>query len=501
MDASEVLQELEDALDAYRFEDARKVLGSIDPAAFDARQTKRLLGMVRRKRLFPELERTASLFLIAGHSEPGVRLQWAQALIEQKSIGQALSALNAMLGEDLSPRDRSEVVGLTGRAHKQLYVDDGDPGELSAAIAAYSRGWQAHEGDYRWLGINFVALAGVATHAGLDVRFADDPAEVATLIRDEITDIDNKYVWDYGTAMEASVALDDGDGAVKWLKKYATHPEADAFELGSTTRQLKEVWQLEGTEIGAKLLPVLDFELSRREGAEMQLTDEDADVAVFEAVYGDQGVVNMEELDTIQERAMAVARVFNKHTKRPCGTGFLMRGKAECAAWGDEVVFVTNAHVVSDDPADGAPLRAEDASAEFTRLPGRPKVELGELIASSNKKELDVTVLRIVPPAGTAPLQPSSHRPLVPDDDSDPQRIYVIGHPGGRALAISLYDNYLVGYQDPYVHYRSPTEAGNSGSPVFTRDWRLFALHHAARRSLQANEGVLFELIIAGTCA
>jgi hypothetical protein len=67
-----------------------------------------------------------------------------------------------------------------------------------------------------------------------------------------------------------------------------------------------------------------------------------------------------------------------------------------------------------------------------------------------------------------------------------------MGHPKGAELAISLYDNRLVQYCEPYVHYRSPTEGGSSGSPVFTRQWRVFALHHRTRPEQQVNEGVLF---------
>jgi V8-like Glu-specific endopeptidase len=50
------------------------------------------------------------------------------------------------------------------------------------------------------------------------------------------------------------------------------------------------------------------------------------------------------------------------------------------------------------------------------------------------------------------------------------------------------------------VHYRTPTEPGNSGSPVFDDLWRLVALHHAGKSDMrklngkpgtyEANEGI-----------
>ena len=62
-------------------------------------------------------------------------------------------------------------------------------------------------------------------------------------------------------------------------------------------------------------------------------------------------------------------------------------------------------------------------------------------------------------------------------------------------MVVSLFNNDLVGYELPYVHYTSPTEGGSSGSPVLTRDLQTFALHHKTRPSLQANEGVLLDQI------
>src|SRR6266446_4101345 len=85
--------------------------------------------------------------------------------------------------------------------------------------------------------------------------------------------------------------------------------------------------------------------------------------------------------------------------------------------------------------------------------------------------------------------------PGVEDDPATEQRVYVIGHPGGRELAVSLYDNSVAGYARQFVHYRSPTEAGNSGSPVFDRRLKCFAIHHRALEDKQLNEGIILDEI------
>ena len=50
---------------------------------------------------------------------------------------------------------------------------------------------------------------------------------------------------------------------------------------------------------------------------------------------------------------------------------------------------------------------------------------------------MDFTVLKIEPVADAAPLILTRYRPSVPDDD-ETQRIYVMGHPGGEELSVSL---------------------------------------------------------------
>jgi V8-like Glu-specific endopeptidase len=72
----------------------------------------------------------------------------------------------------------------------------------------------------------------------------------------------------------------------------------------------------------------------------------------------------------------------------------------------------------------------------------------------------------------------------------------------------SLQDNILLDYDQRVLHYRSPTEAGSSGSPVFDNNWRLIGLHHSggirmpqlnnAGGTYAANEGITFDAIRRG---
>lgn len=78
------------------------------------------------------------------------------------------------------------------------------------------------------------------------------------------------------------------------------------------------------------------------------------------------------------------------------------------------------------------------------------------------------------------------------------QGVTIIQHPKGGEKRIALRANEVLGQQDQHLYYTTDTEPGSSGSPVFNQDWKVVALHHAARsfNGRDANEGVLFKNIL-----
>ncbi|MET0028110.1 MAG: serine protease [Candidatus Thiodiazotropha sp.] len=497
------LDQLDDALQACEFDRVGEMTASIDPGLFSVDQATVALNMLRRKRRFCELGGMANAFIASGFDAPVFRRQLAQALIDQHRLDMAWRVLQVSdrQAADDDP-ERPEITGLIGRTFKQKYVEGGEAADLQKAVSAYQSGWERRQGDYRWHGINLAALLKRAERDHVNV---DAPVPASTIAAEILTEIQRKRrnmeltVWDYGTAMEASFALGQEQDAVKWASQYVRHPGADAFELGGTLRQLQEVWEIDDSDLGRQLIPVFQYELLQRDGGRVSANamleiKKDA----FEAIYGSEAYVRIEWLQSLSGITQGVARVHNTTTGEPFGTGFVVRGSDLCPAWGDAPVFVTNAHVVSDQAADESPLGPGDASAEFTRMPGRPKAALGEKLFHSPKVKLDCWICRIVLPDSTPRLGTTFYNPLVPASGDRPQRIYVIGHPKGGDLAISMYGNDLVGYEMPYVHYKSPTEGGSSGSPVLNRSLKTFALHHKTREALKVNEGVLLEQIKQG---
>ncbi|MBR8643623.1 trypsin-like peptidase domain-containing protein [Streptomyces tuirus] len=59
------------------------------------------------------------------------------------------------------------------------------------------------------------------------------------------------------------------------------------------------------------------------------------------------------------------------------------------------------------------------------------------------------------------------------------EKVNIIGHPDGRLKEIVLRDNAVLVRLDDFVHYRTDTRPGNSGSPVFNDQWEVVALHHS----------------------
>jgi hypothetical protein len=496
MEPKQYLNELESALEQYRFRDVRALTDQIDPASFDLPQIKKALGLIRRKRQFADLEHAASLFTMAGREDPVIRRQWCQSLLDQGRVLQALAILNLMSQKySDDPVEGPEIRGLSGRAYKQLFIKDGDPQSLRAAITAYRVDWERRQGDYHWHSVNLVALLSRAKRDGISTDNALDAAAIAQQIRDDIEAQGATGIWDYATSMEAAIAQQDDDAILALAKKYIQHPDADAFELASTLHQLKDVWCLEGTAIGNKLLPVLEYAVLQREGGSvhpMQL-GKIPDGQGFEAVYGSEAVVKLQWIDTLYRCCTAIGRIGNAATGDPAGTGFLMSGADLCSGWGNGPLFLTNSHVISLDPVDNAPLRPLEAEIEFTRLNGRPRVRLGELVYSSPRIKMDISILRVIVPPDSGKLELCSILPKI--SNTSMQRVYVIGHPKGQELAVSLYDNSLAEYSEQYVRYRSPTEEGNSGSPVLDRQLSCFAVHHRALIGRQLNEGITLEAI------
>jgi V8-like Glu-specific endopeptidase len=325
--------------------------------------------------------------------------------------------------------------------------------------------------------------------------------------------------WDFATAVEACIGLQQHEDALTWLRRYIESDFTDAFELGSTYRQLTQVWQLTPSEPpGDKILPALKAALLEQQGSNIEITvdeavnetlNELAEDLGYEKILGTEGFRSFKWFQKCMQRAKAVAQVEDT-VGEAVGTAFLVRGGDLKPELGDELLLLTNAHVVSKNSLISDALPPEKVSLTFELWRNEVPLEFTvEQIWTSSPDKMDATLLRPTPAIeGLEPVPIASELPLINDDGEEKSnsRAYVIGHPGGRKLAFSIHDNNLLDADDRLLHYRSPTEPGSSGSPVFNEDWDLIGLHHKGLKRMPrlngkegtypANEGIWIQAII-----
>ena len=496
-------------------------------------ESARLLGTLRRKRLFEPMERLADALVQTGADAPVVRRQLAQALIERGSVVAATAVLRQLDGELAAGRhggdagaagERPEVRGLLGRACKQQYVSAGRPGAprvreaLVEAVRLYHEAYAEAPARHHWHGINAVACLARARRDGVPV---DAPFDERQLAADLLARLEPPAApppasaWDAATALEGWVALGDGARAEERARRYAAHGDADAFELASTLRQLVEVWELDATRgIGALVLPVLQDALLRRTHGHVELSA--AEVASgptgLERVFGAERFRTLAWYARGLARARLVARIATL-SGNGLGTGFLAPGEALVERLRGRWVLLTNAHVVGDPDANPAAHLPSEVVVTFEAEAGAGAAptprRVRRALWSSGRGPLDTTVLELDAPAAALDdghrCEVAERLPATPSD-----RIYIIGHPLGGSLRYSLQDNQFLGWREPLLHYRTPTETGSSGSPLFDDEWRLIGIHHAGSHemprldgegSYAANEGISMHAIRAALAA
>ena len=540
-----LLDELNTAVDHFDRDETARLAGEIVAGlhageVIDAITARKVLAALRRKAYFEQMERVAEALHFTSQDDAQIRRQYAQALIDQGKITGACYVLGPLVEHTaiIDPQENAEGRGLFGRVYKQLYVNavNADPEarhlalsrrNLQRAVDAYLTVYRSDPARHLWHGINAVALASRAKKDGVPLRECPDPIPLAKEI---LTTLEGRGpretlpAWDLATGAEAALALDDAEGAVLWIGQYVQRQDADAFELASTLRQLIEVWGLTIDKTpGSLLLPLLEAHLLLRSGGRVHLnagevkltiqkTEKHAGNAVqLEKILGKEGVVSLSWYRTGLERTRMVAKVLNQ-LEEGFGTGFLVRGGDLLPSLGDEILLLTNAHVVSDDPAVIAKhgsLEPGDATIVFEAFEAaagqKYRVKNKKLLFTSPPEDLDATLLCLDPPVPACQISPvAKNLPALQVDN--PQKVYVIGHPRGGGLSISLNDNLLLDWDDSKIHYRAPTEGGSSGSPVFNQQWSLIGLHHAGSLTMPrlkptdgtyaANEGIWIQRII-----
>jgi N-acetylmuramoyl-L-alanine amidase/endonuclease/exonuclease/phosphatase family metal-dependent hydrolase len=208
--------------------------------------------------------------------------------------------------------------------------------------------------------------------------------------------------------------------------------------------------------------------------------------AIPEVAVGRWLTVQAALLQNLADSRKAVARVTAKGTdyrgiRQPSpwhGTGFLVT----------ENLFLTNHHVLN------SPEVAQTALLEFDYEVGPQQLLAGVqnpqppkqtfrlnpqrlFVTSRTNGGLDFTFVWIeqegVKALGAIPMERASFTV------KRGEMAFIIHHPQGRPKEASVDGTDVLQIQSTVIHYASDTDYGSSGSPVFDRQGRLIALHHA----------------------
>jgi hypothetical protein len=448
-------------------------------------------------------------------AEPATRRLHAQMLMERGFTDEALSRLHGVLVmPGLRDFDRAEALGHIGRIHKDAVIAAADAGDertatasLRLAVEAYLAGRAAYPPKAAWLGINAVALLSRPEALAINPRAHEEARQLAREVQADVAARPMDAYAD-ATLAECQLALGDLTAALPLVHRYVFNPAINVFALNNFHRQLTRVWRLDRrSSPGPEMVALVSAALMGRSDGTLHLSGREvsrAGDAHYEAVFGADRFDSLENYRRGLERCACVARI-GRTAETGAGSGFVLPGRLLSATLDDRFVLVTNAHVVSEDDterADGA-LHPSEAVVTFAALDGvGPDQEFGltRILFSSAREDLDVTVAELSEPI--VPKACYQIAPVLPVRTSQAP-VRIIGHPSGRGLSLSV--NELLDHQPPKLHYRTASEGGSSGSPVFNHDWKLIGLHHAggdamprlnaAPGTYQANEGIWIKSI------
>lgn len=498
-DVPKTTDELGGALDAFDWPEASEICRQLaermgDTAEpFPVDSAKDILSRLRRKRRFGDMKRLAEALVQSGQDDAQVLRQYAQALIDEGSLVAAKGVLDRLASDPEVPaKEKFEAVGLLGRLHKQLYVDARRPGSakqqenLRTGLRFYLDGYRVKPEANLWHGINVVALVARARRDGVDLGAALDTEETALARTVLAAARQSTNPWNAPIRLEANVALRDWQRALIEAGQYVADAKYDAFEFASTLRQLQEVWELSSDrDPGAPLVAVLRAAVVSRVGGEIAVSANDVG-AMRQANFDDERRVPLPWWKLALTRCASVARI-ETEAGRKVGSGFLV-DPADFFAGTPTIagpVLLTNWHVISEAGAYPASIAPAAARARFEA--SGATVQVRAIVgASSTLDACFVSLDPIDPAVECCPVLP----PPIQFDRQQRQRVYVIGYPKGGDLSFSIHDSIWLDMDDTQLHYRTPTDPGSSGSPVFEQEgWKVLALHQAGGRRVPRLRG------------
>lgn len=194
-------------------------------------------------------------------------------------------------------------------------------------------------------------------------------------------------------------------------------------------------------------------------------------VSALERILGKNDLMSVAYLELAVRVARTIGRI---HIKTPegagYGTGFLVSPR----------LLLTNNHVLENKSV------AEASRVEFDFQEGADGKLRSSIFLSfdpatffATDKALDFSLValkgdvRNLSKFGFNGLSAAEGKVIVGE------YVSIIQHPSGQRKQVALRENQIVDVLDNFLHYKTDTSPGSSGSPVFNDQWEMVALHHS----------------------
>ena len=405
-----------------------------------------------------------------------------QALIELDANNSAERLVEHLLRqtEPEAVAARGTMLALLGRLKKTEYVRTRSAAVLNEAIRAYIDAGKTNV-DPMWTGVNAIALRAAANRRSVPDTDTDAP-NLNELLSIAATAPLPRSAWAIATELELRLARGEQPSLQPLLLQLFDAHDVDAFVLDSFSRQLREIWELEPSDP----LMVMLGERALTTGGSVVLP---SDPGGYEKMFSGEFPVPIEVYRLGLDRAQSVGSLL-RGGQVFIGTVFAMKGTDLHDSLNGKTVLVTNEHVVpAPDRENGT--QASEVIAHFDGLRGPDDKSLAvggfRAVWHSVREELDITLLVTDDPAVEKLIGLEVAASLPPVRSG--AYVYVIGHPGGGSLQLSIRGNDLIDHDDVKLRYKAPTEKGSSGSPVFDDCWNLIGVHHYGGDNLPALNG------------
>jgi endonuclease G, mitochondrial len=266
---------------------------------------------------------------------------------------------------------------------------------------------------------------------------------------------------------------DEPGGSVERRTEAVLPPKEVIEATAERCRRSEAERRVTVAKVKARISPL---HLDTKERAAKRLARLGVDDVRFERIIGKTNLIEVHTLERGAKVARAVGRVRIRNAARRLvgsGTGVMVSPH----------LLITNNHVLASSAV------AASSQIEFNYQDGPDGRPLAPIVFDFapdrfffTDRALDFTLVAVIAhPDAREPLDAFGWCPLKPEEGKVLKGEYlnIIQHPNGGPKLAALRENRLTALLEDFLHYETDTAPGSSGSPVFSDQWEMVALHHS----------------------